>query len=155
MVQETPAMATNEKGSDLDVFEGLSKKGPGASSPPGQQTAPPPPPRAPDASRTLLGITPPSMASPLPPPPGRTALPPVAADAGGTSPLRSGVDVDWDDEDEATQIFDKGEDGPRAYHAPPPAAGAPPPSPVPAPSPPSASMKSTLLGLTPPMGGFP
>jgi serine/threonine-protein kinase len=69
---------------------------------------------------------------------------------GATTPsnvpvAKSSVDVDWDDEDEATHIFDKGDDllAGRAQSAPLPAAGAPPPS---------MSMKSTLLGLTPPPG---
>jgi hypothetical protein len=46
---------------------------------------------------------------------------------------KSGVDIDWDDEDEATQVFDKGiEDTARAllHSAPPPAAGAPAPLPA-------------------------
>src|SRR5690349_15436263 len=43
-------MATNDKGSDLDVFEGLTKKG-GPASP---STVPPPPPGG--AGQTLLGM---------------------------------------------------------------------------------------------------
>jgi hypothetical protein len=155
-------MATNDKGSDLDVFEDLSK-GAGSGSPAGgESSVPPPPPRRSEgAPRTLLGVTAPpsspaSASGPRPaanttrppPPPGRTALPPVApASKPAASPAAKasgvpGVDVDWDDEDEATHIFDKGNDPlPRVNAAPAPAAGAPHPG---------ASMKSTLLGLTPP-----
>src|SRR5579883_2702369 len=159
MVQETGPMATNDKGSDLDVFEGLSKKGPGgSSSQPGLPAALPAPPAAPHAGvapdvagRTLLGLTPPPTSSPLPPPPGRTALAPMGAPMGDAvgpaappAGARPGVDVDWDDEDEATHIFDKADEPPRGSSAPIPAAGNPPPAAgVPA-------MKSTLLGLTPP-----
>jgi hypothetical protein len=161
-VQETGAMATNDKGSDLDIFEGLSKKG-GSGSPSGGHSSapPPPPPRAEGAQHTLLGITGPgsllgspqatpsspaglqSSGRPTPPPPGRGSLPPVAPAFPAPAVPKAGVDVDWDDEDEATHIFDKGDDAPRVRSAPIPAAGAPPPA---------AMMKSTLLGLTPPPG---
>ena len=154
-------MATNDKGSDLDIFEGLSKKG-GSGSPSGGHTSAPPPP-PPGAKQTLLGINagglavppPPGLpgafsASRPPPPPGRGSLPPVGAPSPQTLAAvpKAAVDVDWDDEDEATHIFDKAEDFPiRPRSAPLPAAGAPPPA---------ASMKSTLLGLTPPPpGSFP
>ena len=74
-----------------------------------------------------------------PPPPAKPAA------AAGAKP---GVDIDWDDEDEATQVFDKGvEDTARALlHSappPPPAAGAPPPA---AGAPPSASRAANLAG---------
>ncbi len=145
-------MATDENGSDLDVFEGLTKKGGGGSQP----SAPPPPPR--DGSRTLLGVTSPAampVAAPAspgtsslpPPPPGRTSLPPVApASPAEVGARPGGVDVDWDDEDEATQIFDKDGDLPLIRRgAPLPAAGTPPPS---------APLKATLLGImAPPSGG--
>jgi serine/threonine-protein kinase len=65
------------------------------------------------------------------------------------------ADIDWDDDDEATQIFDRGhEDASRSllHSAPPgappplPAAGAPPPSkPLPAPGMPPASRAPTVL----------
>jgi hypothetical protein len=56
------------------------------------------------------------------------------------------MDMDWDDEDEATHIFDKADDVPGALAAssPRPAAGS---FPTPAP----AAGKSTLLGMTAPM----
>jgi serine/threonine-protein kinase len=64
---------------------------------------------------------------------------------------KPGVDIDWDDEDEATQVFDKGiEDTARALlHSappPPPAAGAPPPPPPAAGAPPPASRAAALVG---------
>jgi hypothetical protein len=155
-------METNDKGSDLDVFEGLSKKGGLGSPSDATSTAPPPPPTRPSdgAQRALLSITspgvlpvPPPPAStpsvagvsrPPPPPPGRGSLPPMPAAPPEPAGSKAGTDVDWDDEDEATQIFDKADDmPPRLNAAPLPAAGAPPPS---------MSMKSTLLGLTPPPG---
>src|SRR4029077_8941181 len=137
-------MATNEKGSDLDVFEGLNKKG-GAGSP----SSVPPPPPGPGVQQTLLGMTSPaslneptptspegtldpSFVSPAvdapdldgtanaaanaPPPPGRASLPPidpVAPAFAAPSGPKPATDVDWDDEDEATHIFDKGDDAPR------------------------------------------
>ncbi len=53
--------------------------------------------------------------------------------------------MDWDDEDEATQIFDKADEAPpaKANSAPLPAAGAPPPQAI-------NKSKATLLGLTAP-----
>jgi hypothetical protein len=188
-VREMGNMTTqNDKNtSDLDIFEGLGKKGPTARPPaPGNAlgTPPPPPPRAPaqDAMRrTLLGVTPPPTLPPPPPPtlpppamsrdtrtppppPGRGSLPPVvgppprgtstppaqpAAQAVASAPPtpRSpspSIDMEWDDEDEATQIFDKAEE-PHAHRgaAPAPAAGNPPPA--------GTKNKSTLLGLTAPM----
>lgn len=138
-------MATEENGLDLDVFEGLTKKGGPAAS-----GGPPAPPR--DGSRTLLGLTSPaampaaepsSLESPQPPPPpGRTALPPVSPASPAETGAREGSSVDWDDEDEATQIFDKEGDLPLLRRsAPLPAAGTPPPQ---------SPMKSTLLGMIPP-----
>jgi serine/threonine-protein kinase len=54
--------------------------------------------------------------------------------------------MDWDDEDEATQIFDKADDGVTmaGHSAPVPAAGAPPPAAA-------TKATSTLLGPTAPM----
>ena len=69
---------------------------------------------------------------------------------------KPGVDIDWDDEDEATMVFDKSvEDTARSLlHSappppPPPAAGAPPPPPAPLPAagvPPPAARAAALLG---------
>ncbi|MBV9947672.1 MAG: hypothetical protein JOZ69_12535 [Myxococcales bacterium] len=160
-MQETPDMSTNEKGSDLDVFEGLSKKG-ASSAPPGSPSVPSPP-RVPEgANRTLLGMTAPASLGAPPPPPGRTALPPVdpasPSLSGNNMPAaKPGVDVDWDDEDEATHIFDKAEDAPRLFPAPTPAAGAPPSATGPSATPYiNPSLKTTLLGMSPPtQPGYP
>ena len=204
-VREMGNMATqNDKtSSDLDIFEGLAKKGatarPPAPPPPTSRPTPPPPPQSvrppTEMKRTLLGVTaPPNMPAPPPaasalpppplsresrtppPPPGRGTLPQVvappprgasvppppppsarvqaapqpAANAAATAPNPSaGVDMDWEDEDEATQIFDKGDEPAiQKIAAPPPAAG----TPAPAATKPS---KSTLLGLTSPMAAPP
>jgi PEGA domain len=81
-----------------------------------------------------------------------TPLPGLKAPAlpGKAAGGKPGVDIDWDDEDEATQVFDKGvEDTARALlHSappPPPAAGAPPPPPA-AGAPPPASRAAGLVG---------
>jgi hypothetical protein len=115
------------------------------------------------------GARPPALPSVAPPPP----PPPLAAPRGGkdddeTTPVpqfkappapakpaaaggKPGVDIDWDDEDEATQVFDKSiEDTARQLlHSappPPPAAGAPPPPPPAAGAPPPASRAAALVG---------
>jgi serine/threonine-protein kinase len=106
-----------------------------------------------------------SAAPPPPPPPPPLAAPkgrgddestPVPGKGGAAAkPGGKGVDIDWDDEDEATQVFDKGiEDTARALlHSappPPPAAGAPPPPPPPAAgAPPPASRTAALVGHRP------
>jgi len=102
---------------------------------------PPPPALAAPKGRDDDETTPlPQLKAPPPPPPGLSK----PAAAGG----KPGVDIDWDDEDEATQVFDKGvEDTARALlHSappPPPAAGAPPPA---AGAPPPASRAAGLVG---------
>jgi serine/threonine-protein kinase len=207
-LQESRNMADNKGGSDLDVFEGLTKKpagrpsfpppgGPGsaktgstASLPPASGMPPGPPPR--ERPKTMLGIAPPPVAlpppasapslskggslppplnppgrgstmlmntvpvgapaggslpppgppslrggGPLPPlsrPPGAPGLPPVTSPptkpvAGNTpkSAKGAGVDMDWDDEDEKTNIYDKEETAKdlAQISKPMPAAGAP------------------------------
>jgi serine/threonine-protein kinase len=77
---------------------------------------------------------------------GAPLLPPAKSPSVG----KSGVDIDWDDEDEATQVFDKGiEDTARALlHSappPPPAAGMPAPLPA-AGAPPPAARTASLVG---------
>src|SRR6478609_11342417 len=81
----------------------------------------------------------------------KTPVPPKA-DA------KPGVDIDWDDEDEATMVFDKSvEDTARSllHSAPPgpsPAAGAPPLPPTPPPAagaPPPANRQPTLMSRPP------
>ncbi|MFO7177274.1 MAG: PEGA domain-containing protein [Pseudomonadota bacterium] len=109
--------------------------------------APPPPP--PLSSTGVRGSPPP------PPPPLRPdeQTPPIHVDATGPLP-RGSVDIDWDDEDEATTIFDRGQEDPSRSllrSAPPPAAGAPPPripSPVPPPTP-SAGVTARGRSTTP------
>ena len=108
----------------------------------------------------------PSAISGAPPPPPPPLAAPKGKDDEETTPIplnspaakpagagKSGVDIDWDDEDEATQVFDKGlEDTARALlHSappppPPPAAGAPPPPPPAAGAPPPASRATGLVG---------
>ena len=73
-------------------------------------------------------------------------------------PGKPGVDVDWDDEDEATMVFDKSvEDTARSLlHSapppppPPPAAGAPPPPPPAAGAPPTARASTLNRPSVPP-----
>lgn len=198
-------MAQNEKSaSDLDVFEGLGKKGTsgpplaGHSVPPPPPTSTHPPPPAADlGKRTLSGIV---AATPVqqlpsgtttgvvrtpPPPPGRSSLPPVVAPPKIVTPVpadgataKPGVNVEWDDDDEATQIFDEAHSEasqPAASHAKSvpgkatllgvPAPGTPvplashPPSvsripPPPAASPTSGPMRVASLPA-PPAGTFP
>lgn len=170
-------MADDKGSSDLDVFEGLAKKGPRATMPgmvpppsggvrkgtlmggiaplplppppgggsaplppppgslpvpPGMQTRtgvplPPPPggasslpmpppnslPMPPPVASSAMPLPPPPGAMPLPPPPGGMApgaLPPpvgapVADPAAAAQPNKS-VDMDWDDEEESTHVFD-------------------------------------------------
>jgi hypothetical protein len=91
-------------------------------------------------------MAPPGRGATTPPPPSPAATPIVAAaSAAATAPNPTpSIDMEWDDEDEATQIFDK-VDEPSVVKsaAPVPAAGNPPPA--------AAKNKSTLLGLTAPM----
>jgi PEGA domain-containing protein len=136
----------------------------------GFPTPPPPPspsslgmaPPAPPATGSFESAPPP----PIPPPssnnPARVASskPP---DEDETTPVPSqktetkpGVDIDWDDEDEATMVFDKSvEDTARSllHSAPPPspAAGAPPspPTPPPAAGAPPPGRQPTLLSRPP------
>ncbi len=99
-------MAQNEKGGDLDIFEGLGKKAATSRTSSGtQRSVPPPPPsmRQNESKRTLVGMTapatlpggspssggfppPPSTPSRVPPPPpGRASLPPVGPGSAKTS----------------------------------------------------------------------
>ncbi len=126
---------------------------------PGASAAPPPPPPPPplgapkakdDEETTPLPQLKPPAVPGAPPPPPAPGKPPAAA--GG----KPGVDIDWDDEDEATQVFDKGvEDTARALlHSappPPPAAGAPPPAAgAPPPSRAAAGLVGRPLSVPPP-----
>jgi len=181
-------------GADLDIFEDLGKKAAPARPSGRSVPPPPPSLRTADgAKRTLLGVTapvipaavpsapepaafpaaPPSPARLPPPPPGRASLPPVVAPppsrvapvpAPPPAKAANSVDVDWDDEDEATQVFAEEathifaeeqthvfmEDAPKndkpkaSLSAPMPAAGIPAAV--------SSRPKATLLGLTAPQG---
>ena len=163
-VQETRTMADN-KGSDLDIFEGLGKKsappparGSAVPPPPGPRGGPPtdgggkktllgiaspaaggiaPPPRQPPPpSRASLPavVPPPQRASAPPPPPAHTKPAPYNQSVPPAPAASGGMDMDWDDEDEATHIFDKDSDAPLPgapntaplMRGPGPAAGAPP-----------------------------
>jgi serine/threonine protein kinase len=209
--QESLTMAADNKGSDLDIFEGLGKKSSGRvpTTPPasGRGPVPPPPPNgdsfragpsAGDARKTLMGVAAPAMvpssgaitaARPMPPPPpGRGSLPQVVppphrGSSGppmpppvSTRPQVQGksVDMEWDDENENTHVFDKSESkvaaaapvDARLVDAPPPSnrpsirggartlagpangvALAPPPPPPP---PPSAGVRAAAPASQPP-----
>lgn len=220
-------MAAENKGSDLDIFEGLGKKAPsrapsapalprapgdnpakktllgipGPASSPSVPAAPPPPPGSMPSSRppsmppppppgrgSLPSISapasksggpppppptnrPPSMppppppvasAAPPPPPAPVVAPPPVAAPPASIAPppaaaapaappastngakANGGLEMDWDDEDEATHIFDKGPTDELLDRAGPrPAAGVPAAAAGGVP-------KTTLLGVSAP-----
>ena len=120
------------------------------------RSAPPPPPTSermplPDAKRTLLGIPspttpvsapPPSVSSlPIPgtqragsgslpniAPPPRSPVPPApgTVPANGAASPGKGLEMDWDDENEATHVFDKDAQGNEKAAGPGPAAGAAP-----------------------------
>lgn len=128
---------SDKNGSDLDIFEGLVKKG----KEPAQAAAPPPPPPSSQLGATRsdtvtnpLSVTPPTIPaafgvqkktlvgvppSPLPPPPASDAAtaPTVQAlDATttkvvpnpvATKPASRGIEMEWTDDDEATHVFDK------------------------------------------------
>jgi hypothetical protein len=154
---------------------------PPAPPPPSRSMSAPPPPPSKAARAPSLPPPPPSgvKAPPLPPSPAladddktpvpgratasnKAAPPPPPPAAAAPAPGKAGaVDIDWDDDDEATQIFDRGhEDASRsllhsqpppplpaagAPRAPLPAAGAPPSGPLPAPGMPPTSRAPTVL----------
>ncbi|MES1175038.1 MAG: PEGA domain-containing protein [Myxococcales bacterium] len=120
--------------------------------PPGAAAVPPPPPPplAPPASGGARPAPPASRKPAVPDDEEKTPVPNLKADG------KPGVDIDWDDEDEATMVFDKSvEDTARSLlHSapppPPPAAGAPPAPPPPAAgAPPPASRQQTLMTRPP------
>ena len=104
-----------------------------------------------------------------PPPPGRASLPHVmpplpktssAPPAASTRPMPGtpklanagpGLDMDWDDEDEATHVFDKSDSKMQAAPAPdslpPPSARPSVPGPPPSKAPPSKAGARTLMGV--------
>jgi len=133
--------------------------------------APPPPPSpsslggpppAPEGAR--VSAPPPPIAPPLSTNPARATSPRPVEDEDATpapsqkTETKPGVDIDWDDEDEATMVFDKSvEDTARSllHSAPPPpapAAGSPPLPPTPPPAagaPPPANRQPTLMSRPP------
>ena len=200
---ESSTMAgANDKRGDLDIFEGLGKKGTPAPSgvtpppPPSRNSGPPQPPLSDIGKKTLMGIAGPAgnmggspvQGRPPPPPSGgarstNPGLPPPAAPPARSSyppappPVATkpapygvapppqqppssgsgGMDMDWDDEDEATHIFDKeneSKDSVPAFAAPKPAAGMPaippPASSPPRPPPPVSPLGQTFANNGPP-----
>jgi serine/threonine-protein kinase len=190
---------SENKGSDLDVFEGLTSKRnasrPATASvppPPPSRSVPPPPPRsraatqmglglppmpgalprtstppiAPPPSRVNTGAPPPPPppsrvnSAPLPPPPAPIAAapPPAAAPVPAVPPPApppsaqargAMVDMDWDDEDEKTHIYDKDvskDVRDQVASARPTNGSAATPLPAPLPPPP-ANPKATMVGL--------
>ncbi|MEZ4376361.1 MAG: protein kinase [Polyangiaceae bacterium] len=144
----------NKKSRTVQMPSGPSAPAPPSGPPSARPPTPPPAPR----QKTLLGLPAPTAAPAPPPsrgpapPPSRTSGPPgpPTSRSGGSLPppavpsqrgslpprppppsTAAPVDMDWDDEDEKTAIYDKSgtEDAARALlrSAPPPAAGAPPP----------------------------
>ena len=129
-----------------------------------QPVPPMPPPTGRISSLPAVNAPPPKSAPPPAPPPAASTKPapygvapsaPSFSSPQAGAPPQGGMDMDWDDEDEATHIFDKEESqaGP-APSAPRPAAGvmaAPPTAPLPAPgrvsappAPPRAPMAQTM-----------
>ena len=119
---------------------------PTAPPPPRSMVPPPPPPfkQTPAGAfpaPPVMGSEPPAVPPPPPPPIKRHEDDASFLSNDGAAPGKNSVDIDWDDEDEATQVFDRSSDeGGRSLlrsGPPAPAAGAPPPSrlmsPVPAP----------------------
>ena len=106
-------------GSGLDAFADLPAKGKPPAPPPPRSSgaprppppahvskAPPPPPPKPRPKATLLGMpsAPPGLSASAPPPPPPRASVPMPAPAAPAGPE---LDMDWDDDELATQIYDK------------------------------------------------
>jgi serine/threonine protein kinase len=139
--------------SGLEQFDDL----PGEAPPPSAPPAPPPPPRP--SKQTMLGVgaavpppprvtaAPPSRAGGGPPPPPRPSLPqpPPPAPPAPAPPASSAakIDMDWDEEELSTQIYDKPEGG---LLADLPAPIAPASTAVAAPSSPGIALGKPSLG---------
>jgi serine/threonine-protein kinase len=137
---------------------------------PGRSVAPPPPPGRGSLPQVVpppqrASAAPPAAALPpvAPPPPvpppaataqgiGQASAPAVVRASAPPVQAKAGLDMDWDDEDEATHVFDKGIPDEPLNHSPRPAAGTPLAPPV---SSPNAIGKSTLLGLASPFSSSP
>ncbi|MCC7536652.1 MAG: protein kinase [Deltaproteobacteria bacterium] len=176
-----------ENVSDLEVFDDLPAAEPARSSPAMRSSVPPPPPpsasvsaqpagaggRAPIKS-TMLGMP----AVRLPPPPGGASNPPVAprpapaAAAPAPPPAAApaaraqvreesspALDMDWDDEELSTTVYDRVEGPSGSYGLPPTlgggAAAQPPAAPPPAALPPTAAMAATPMASGPMFAGPP
>ncbi|MCC6878148.1 MAG: protein kinase, partial [Sandaracinaceae bacterium] len=92
-------------GSGLDAFADLEPAQAPARAANVSAAPRPPPPRPPAPKKTALGVgvpppPPPRTSGPPPPPPRPSVEPPVTASA-------PGLDMDWDDEELSTQIYDK------------------------------------------------
>jgi hypothetical protein len=158
-----PAPAAGPPGMRQKTLLGLPAPSGGFPAPPTRPGGPPPPmpsrpgslpPPPPSRRSGPPPPLPPAMSSgqnPRPPgPPAFSVPPPPFAASGAKPPPPPAVEMDWDDEDEKTSIYDKdkaGDDNPAsllARSAPPPAvpvpaAGMPPPRSVPSrvPAPPT------------------
>ncbi|MRG91794.1 PEGA domain-containing protein [Polyangium spumosum] len=151
---------------------------PGAAAPSAVPLPMPPAPPPGAAAPSVVPLPPPPGAAaaslPLPPPPGAAAsvpLPPPVGAPPGEAPAKVGpggkaVDMDWDDEEESTHVFDASKGAPEIQGGPRPAAGMPPMSSAaaallsasggsarPAPLPPPVS--AAPLGTLPPGGAMP
>ncbi|MEI9950864.1 MAG: PEGA domain-containing protein [Pseudomonadota bacterium] len=111
---------------------------------------------APDGAVDAGVSAPPAIAPPSSASPARSGAKSPEEDEKTPVPnQKAGVDIDWDDEDEATMVFDKSvEDTARSLlHSapppPPPAAGAPPAAPPPAAGAPPPARQSTLMSRPP------
>ncbi len=102
--------------SGLDAFDDLPRRSEPAKQPPAPPAAanvskapPPPPPRPKPQKRTMMGMgavapPPPRPSAPQPPPPRPSAPQPPPPQPQGPA-----LDMDWDDDELATQIYDKPE----------------------------------------------
>jgi hypothetical protein len=128
-----------------------------------QRSAPPPPPgrnalpavsAPPGQTKSPSGTMPASSSQPTTQPRVPTSAPNTIPSGpttkpGGAQAAAGKIDMDWDDDEEATHIFDKDNEGSKADAAPPPP---PPPSRLPPPvsRPPQSQAKQTLLGVAAP-----
>ena len=103
-------------GSGLDAFADIEPV-PAKAANISQQPRPPAPPKR-EIKRTMMGVgvpPPPPRTSGPPPPPPRSSIPArPPAPPPPSPPVQSGgaaLDMDWDDEELSTQIYDKPEDG--------------------------------------------
>jgi hypothetical protein len=166
-----PSLRSGDNGVKHTLLGAAAAPPPPPAGPNSQRSAPPPPP----GRNALPAVAPPPAKSPsgrpLPgsfgPPPSMqpqsqprvpvaaagssapTTLPSPAITKPGGADAAGKVDMDWDDDEEATHIFDKDSEGSKAEAAPQP----PPPSralPPPVSRPPPNASKQTLMGIAAP-----